>query len=217
MRIHREGHRIIIVTILLLAAILGTTYYFLPVILPILLVGAIVLMGLMLNFFRNPERSIPKMDSNLIYSPADGHVVVLEEVQEQEYFKDRRLQMSIFMSIYDVHANRMPIGGDIVYYHYHEGKYLLAKNPKSSLENERNTVVVKNGNNVLLFRQLAGAVARRIRPYIQQGDKVQQGQEMGFIRFGSRVDIFFPLDTKIEVKIGDKVTAGESLLGCFTA
>lgn len=201
--------------LLIVAAILAATYYLLPILLPVLLVGALVLIGLTLNFFRNPVRTIPTLDNNLIYSPADGHVVVLEEVEETEYFKDRRLQMSIFMSIYDVHANRMPIGGEIAYYKYHEGKYLLAKNPKSSLENERNTVVVKNGDKVLLFRQLAGAVARRIRVYIKQGDTVAQGQEMGFIRFGSRVDIFFPLDAKIEVKIGDKVTAGLSLLGRF--
>ena len=216
MNIHKEGHRILLITLFLVVAILVATYYFSPLLHIISAVGAVVLLGLMLNFFRNPKREIPKLDNNLIYSPADGHVVVLEEVEETEYFKDRRLQMSIFMSIYDVHANCMPIGGEIVFYRYHEGKYLLAKNPKSSLENERNTVVVQDGEKVLLFRQLAGAVARRICPYIKQGDMVAQGQEMGFIRFGSRVDIFFPLDAKIDVKIGDKVTAGTSLLGRFS-
>ncbi len=215
LNIHKEGRSIIGVMLLLVMAILVASYYYLPILFPVLILGAIVLIGLTLNFFRNPLRTIPKLDNNLIYSPADGHVVVMEEVEETEYFKDRRLQLSIFMSIYDVHANKMPIGGKIAYYKYHDGKYLLAKHPKSSSENERNTVVVQYGENKLLFRQIAGAVARRIRAYIQEGDTVEQGQEMGFIKFGSRVDLFFPLDAKIDVKIGDKVTAGISLIGRF--
>lgn len=212
MRIHREGINILIVAALIVMAINLIVWFYLPILLPLTVLGAVVLLGLMLNFFRNPLRQVVQVADHLIYSPADGHVVVIEEVEETEYFKDKRLQVSVFMSIYDVHANRTPIAGQVSYFKYHPGKYLLARNPKSSTENERNTVVIQNQQATVLIRQIAGAVARRIRSYVQTGDRVEQGQEFGFIKFGSRADIFLPLDAQLKVKIGDKVKAGIDLI-----
>lgn len=215
MRIHREGISILIVFSVFVTTVNLIVAWYLPIMLPLTLFGALVLMGLSLNFFRNPIRKVPKPDAQLIYAPADGKVVVLEEVEETEFFKDKRLQVSIFMSIYDVHANRSPINGEIIYFKYHPGKYLLARHPKSSTENERNTLVFQNKNGTLLIRQIAGAVARRIRCYVKQGDQVTQGQEFGFIKFGSRADLFLPLGTTLNVKLGDQVKAGIDVIGQF--
>ncbi|MDZ4679070.1 MAG: phosphatidylserine decarboxylase family protein [Saprospiraceae bacterium] len=203
--IHKEGFRIISITAIVLVAIT----YLLNRILPGSLWYIAGLSGglflLMLQFFRNPRRIIPAADDNVVYAPADGKVVVIEETEEPEYFKDRRLQVSIFMSPLNVHVNRNPIGGKIAYLKYHPGKYLVAWHPKSSTENERTTVVIQHGQTAVLLRQIAGAMAKRIRNYLQVGDKVIQGSEMGFITFGSRVDLLLPLDAVIEVQIGQNV------------
>ncbi|MFM9948207.1 MAG: phosphatidylserine decarboxylase family protein [Saprospiraceae bacterium] len=203
--IHKEGFRIISITAIVLVAIT----YLLHRILPGSLWYAAGLSGglflLVLQFFRNPLRTIPTADDSIVYAPADGKVVVIEETEEPEYFKDRRLQVSIFMSPLNVHVNRNPIGGKIAYLKYHPGKYLVAWHPKSSTENERTTVVIQHGQAAVLLRQIAGAMAKRIKNYLKIGDEVVQGSEMGFITFGSRVDLFLPLDAVIEVQIGQPV------------
>ena len=203
--IHKEGFRIISITAIVLVAIT----YLLNRILPGSLWYAAGLSGglflLVLQFFRNPRRTIPAPDNTIVYAPADGKVVVIEAVEEPEYFQSKRLQVSIFMSPLNVHVNRNPIGGKIAYLKYHPGKYLVAWHPKSSTENERTTVVIRNGQVELLLRQIAGAMAKRIKNYLHVGDEVVQGSEMGFITFGSRVDLFLPLDAVIEVQIGQNV------------
>jgi phosphatidylserine decarboxylase len=146
-------------------------------------------------------------------APCDGTVVVIEEVQPDEYFKDKRLQLSIFMSPLNVHVNRNPVSGEVLYSKYHPGKYLVAWHPKSSTDNERHSVVYRQGDKEMLVKQIAGALAKRIVNYLKAGDKVQQGAEMGFIKFGSRVDLILPLDTKVEVKINQKVKGGVTVLG----
>lgn len=174
--------------------------------------GTIVIFLFLLQFFRNPKRTTP-IDPNKVYAPADGKIVIIEEVFEKEYFKDKRIQVSIFMSPLNVHVNRNAISGIISYFKYHPGKYLVAWHPKSSELNERTTVVTKHENGKeLLVRQIAGAVARRIRWYIDVNDKVTQGEDFGFIKFGSRVDLFFPLGTKINAKLGDKPVGGETVI-----
>lgn len=177
--------------------------------------AALVLFGFMLHFFRNPPRTLPLADEHLIYAPADGQVCVIEEVYEPEYFQDKRLQVSIFMSPLNVHVNRNPIGGDIVYVRYHPGSYLVAWHPKSSTENERSSVVYRNTQGEILLRQVAGAVARRICCYVKTGDTVQQGAEMGFIKFGSRVDLYLPLHTKLQVQLNDMVTGKLTVIGSW--
>ena len=211
-RIHREGFTILIVAAIILAVLTLTVRYFLPVAcLPVLLLSVIFYL-LILQFFRNPIRKIITSDNHLVYAPADGKVVVIEETLEPEYFHDRRLQVSIFMSPLNVHVNRNPIGGIVQYFKYHAGKYLVAWNPKSSTENERTTTVIKSGDKEILLRQIAGAVAKRIVNYLHQGEQVKQGEDMGFIKFGSRVDLFLPLDAKIEVKINQKVKGNLSVI-----
>jgi len=163
-------------------------------------------------FFRNPRRNIIS-DEDFILAPADGKIVVLEEVYEPEYFEDKRLQVSIFMSPANVHVNRNPISGEVIYSKYHPGRYLVAWHPKSSTENERTTIVIDNGDFDVMLRQIAGKVARRIVNYLEEGDEVIQGEDLGFIKFGSRVDLFLPLDTEIKVKIGQKVKGGITIIG----
>ena len=153
----------------------------------------------------------------MVYVPADGKVVVIEETQETEYFNDRRIQISIFMSPLNVHVNRTPFSGEVKYYKYHPGKYLVAWHPKSSTENERSTVVFDNGKQEILLRQIAGAAARRIRTYVEAGQRMVQGQEFGFITFGSRVDVFLPLDADIKVSIGDAVRGNTDVLAVLLA
>ncbi|HTO37422.1 MAG TPA: phosphatidylserine decarboxylase family protein [Brumimicrobium sp.] len=220
MKIHREGYLIITVGLLILGLIQAGNYYLYTKIdqqwLFILLsVAALVMAYLIIQFFRVPNITF-KGGENEIYCPADGKVVVIEEVEETEYFKDRRIQVSIFMSPLNVHANFNPIGGKVKYAKYHKGLFLVAWHPKSSTDNERTTIVVehKNGKEVL-FRQVAGAVARRICYYVQEKDLVKAGDEFGFIKFGSRIDLYLPIGTKLDVKIGDIVKGRITKIGEF--
>lgn len=211
--IHKEGRVILPLSLLLFGAIAVLAQMFVPGILATLIqIAAVVLFLLFLQFFRNPKRQIPQQDDSLVYVPADGRVVVIEEAEETEYFKDQRIQISIFMSPLNVHVNRTPFSGEVKYYKYHPGKYLVAWHPKSSTENERSTVVVDNGKQAVLLRQIAGAAARRIRTYVEAGQRLAQGQEFGFITFGSRVDVFLPLDAEIKVSIGDTVRGNRDVL-----
>src|SRR5579863_3336951 len=205
--IHREGYKLIGGFFILLALLNAIVIYFgAPTwLVDILLILSLGFWILIIQFFRNPKRTTPK-NPNHIIAPADGKVVVIEEVEEPEYFKDKRRQVSIFMSPLNVHINRFPVGGTVTYVKYHPGLYLVAWHPKSSTENERTTVVVKTDTNKeVLFRQIAGAVARRIVYYCKNGDKAVQGSEMGFIKFGSRVDILLPLTAKVTAKLNDMV------------
>lgn len=192
--------------------------YFLPELRLVqnLVIGVSVIFYLLiLQFFRNPVFDISRND-NQVLAPADGKVVVIEETTEAEYLRDRRKQVSIFMSPVNVHVNRMPVGGVISYFKYHPGKYLVAWHPKSSTENERTTVVAKMKNGTeILFRQIAGALARRIKCYVKEGQPLQQGDEFGFIKFGSRVDVFLPLNARIVVKPGDITKGGRTVIAEF--
>jgi phosphatidylserine decarboxylase len=216
MRLHKEGLATILITTVVVAVVLLLTVLLISPRYPILgwLIG-IGIMGLLifiLSFFRIPNRTYTD-DEDVIVAPCDGTVVVIEEVQPDEYFKDRRLQLSIFMSPLNVHVNRNPVNGEVLYSQYHKGKYLVAWHPKSSTDNERHSVVYKHKDKELLVKQIAGALAKRIVNYLKPGDVVKQGNEMGFIKFGSRVDLLLPLDTKIEVKINQKVKGGVTILG----
>jgi phosphatidylserine decarboxylase len=214
MYIHKEGYIHILIATILWIGISWLNYHFLysiPVLYWLIQVVFFLIWFWVLWFFRIPVRKFTE-GQELIVAPADGKVVVIEETQENEYFKDKRLQVSIFMSPLNVHVNRSPITGKVDYVKYHPGKYLVAWHPKSSTENERTTVVVSNNNVTLLMRQIAGAMARRIKYYVKDGDKIQQNAEFGFIRFGSRVDVFFPVGTKIDVKIGEAVKGGQTIL-----
>ena len=207
---HKEGHKIILITLIVTIGIALAAEYFVTLQwLKILIqVSAIILLVLILQFFRNPKRNT-KIDNTKIVAPVDGKVVVIEEVFEKEYFKDKRIQLSIFMSPINVHVTRYPISGNISFNKYHPGKYLVAWHPKASEENERTTIVVKSESiGEILYRQIAGALAKRIVNYANEGDNVVQGTDAGFIKFGSRVDIFLPLDTKINVKLNQKVKGG---------
>jgi phosphatidylserine decarboxylase len=213
--IHREGKATIFITLAALAVINGGIQYVLPDLIWLhqaILFLSTVFLVIILQFFRNPSRHTPMNDAHVI-SPADGKVVVIEEVEEPEYFSGKRLQVSVFMSPFNVHVNRNPVSGLVSYFKYHPGKYLVAWHPKSSTENERTTTVIKTltGKEVL-FRQIAGALAKRICWYVKEGQPVKQGAEMGFIKFGSRVDIFLPLDAKVNVQMNQKVTGGETVL-----
>jgi phosphatidylserine decarboxylase len=177
----------------------------------LLLVGSLILLGFLLVFFRNPVINTLQED-NLVVAPADGKIVAIEEVYEEEYFKDNRLLISIFMSPLDIHINRVPIGGLVKYVKYHSGKYLVAWHPKSSTKNERNTVVIENDYCAVMIRQVAGAVARRIVNYLKTGQKATQGKDLGFIKFGSRVDVYLPLKTALKVELEQKVKGGETVL-----
>jgi len=206
---------LLFVLLIILVAIIWGFDFFLPdsnVLQNIVIAAYVVFYLIVLQFFRSPNISIDKNAKHVI-APADGKVVVIEEADEPEYLKGKRKQISIFMSPINVHVNRMPVGGAITYYKYHPGKYLVAWHPKSSTENERTTVVAKMSNGTeILFRQIAGALARRIKCYVQQGQQFEQGQEFGFIKFGSRVDIFLPLNAVVKVNIGDKTTGGKTVI-----
>jgi phosphatidylserine decarboxylase len=190
----------------------AVVWTFAPSVIGLFLFISAVLLVLVVQFFRNPIRRIEIKDNNIVYAPADGKVVVIEEASEPEYFKDKRLQVSIFMSPLNVHVNRNPIGGLVKYVRYHEGKYLVAWHPKASTENERTTVVINNGKTDILFRQIAGALAKRIKYYVREGQVVDQGADMGFIKFGSRVDIYLPLDAQLEVKLNDKAVGNKTVI-----
>ncbi len=211
-KLHKEGRLIVILTTLLLILInlcivLWRPDWHYPTVFI-----SVVLYVLILQFFRNPERPIETTDDLVVYAPADGKVVVIEETFEPEYFKDRRIQVSIFMSPLNVHVNRNPVGGVVRYFKYHAGKYLVAWDPKSSTENERATIVIESGARQVLIRQIAGAMARRIVNYLREGEQVRQGEDMGFIKFGSRVDLFLPLDAHLEVQIGQKAVGNRTII-----
>jgi len=213
MKIHREGYGIILGTTLFLTIINGALMYFNAHewMQQIGLGLSLCMYVLVVQFFRDPNRNTP-VGENLIIAPADGKVVVNEEVTEPEYFQSSRRQVSIFMSPLNVHVNRVPVEGEVVYSQYHPGKYLVAWHPKSSTENERTTVVMKNEKGEILFRQIAGALAKRIVNYAKPGNRYQAGQEYGFIKFGSRIDLFLPLDAEILVNLNQKTTGGETII-----
>jgi phosphatidylserine decarboxylase len=213
--VHREGHIVLFVLLIVLFALNWGVFYFFPQ--QVLAQNSIILVSvifylLILQFFRNPVFNITQ-NSKHVLAPADGKVVVIEETLETEYFHEKRKQISIFMSPVNVHVNRMPVTGLISFFKYHPGKYLVAWHPKSSLENERTTIAVKMSDGVeILFRQIAGALARRIKWYVKEGVTLEQGQEFGFIKFGSRVDIFLPINAKVTVKVGDITKGGRTII-----
>lgn len=217
MKFHKEGYTSLALVVLFIFIINAIAAYYNAnqIITWILYVISAFLFITIVQFFRSPVKNIV-IDENVILCPADGKVVVIEETEETEYFQDRRIQVSVFMSPVNVHVNRNPISGVVSFFKYHPGKFLVAWHPKSSTDNERTTVVVKKDNGVeVLFRQIAGALARRIVWYVREDQKVTQGEEFGFIKFGSRVDLFLPLGTKINVAIGDKVVGGKTIIAKF--
>ena len=215
MNIHKEGYK----SIALAAFIFGTVnliffYFFsasMPVIGWIVFFVTLALLLFIISFFRSPKINLISNDQHVI-SPADGKVVVIEEIFDTEYFKDKRLQISIFKSPANVHINRIPINGEVLYSQYHKGKYLVAWHPKSSTENERHSVVIKNNDISILVKQIAGAVAKRIINYLEVGQQVKQCNEMGFIKFGSRVDVLLPLDAEVNVRLNQTVKGGVTVL-----
>lgn len=218
MTLHREGYLIMTIGLLLLSGVQVLNFILLMFtgwhwLFTLLTVGVLVMAYLIIQFFRIPKRTCVFTENDII-CPADGKVVVIEEVEETEYFHDRRIQISIFMSPLNVHANFNPISGIVKYIKYHPGLFLVAWHPKSSKENERSTMVVEHASGKeVLFRQIAGAVARRICYYLQPGQKITTGEEFGFIKFGSRIDLFLPLDSTINVKIGDVVQSKLTKIG----
>ncbi len=215
MTIHREGYKsIALATIIFIALNMMFFWFFGASLLWLCIAFFVITLALVLfvvSFFRIPTRTLTISNGQII-SPADGKVVVIEEAVDDEYFKKKMLQVSVFMSPLNVHVNRNPIDGEIVYNKYHKGKYLVAWNPKSSTENERHSVVIKNGNTEILVKQIAGAVARRIVNYLEVGNKVKQTEEYGFIKFGSRVDLLLPIGTKINVGLNEVVQGGVTVL-----
>jgi len=213
-RFHKEGYKIITITLIvsivgiLLAEKLIDLFWLVKAI-QVTIIGFLIIV---LQFFRNPKRVVP-LNDNVLVAPVDGKVVVIEEVEEPEYFKGKRLQVSIFMSPINVHVTRYAMSGEVKYSKYHPGKYLVAWHPKASTENERTTVVINNTSfGDVLYRQIAGALAKRIVNYAKEGDSIVQGTDAGFIKFGSRVDLFLPLDTKLNVSLGDKVKGGVQII-----
>ncbi|WP_200975515.1 phosphatidylserine decarboxylase family protein [Echinicola sp. 20G] len=212
MTIHKEGRKLLFWMLVILTGINIAAYQILPgqeLVLNLILLASIIIYLLVLQFFRNPNIALPD-DESLVYAPADGKVVVIEEAVEDEFLQEKRKQISIFMSPVNVHVNRSPISGIVEYFKYHPGKYMVAWHPKASYENERTTMVIKHAKSdvKLLVRQIAGAVARRIKYYVKEGDPLVQGGEFGFIKFGSRVDVFVPLDAEILVNIDDTTKGG---------
>jgi phosphatidylserine decarboxylase len=218
MTIHKEGYKTIAISTIVFGIINILSFYFLSSSIPILswiiFIGTLGLLIFMISFFRIPKRT-HTIREDAIIAPADGKVVAIEEVQADEYFTDRRIQVSIFMSPLNVHVNRNPVTGECVYSQYHKGKYLVAWHPKSSTENERHSVVYRKNGKEILIKQIAGALAKRICNYLQAGQQVNQTAEMGFIKFGSRVDMLLPLDAKIHVKIGDKPQGGVTVVATW--
>lgn len=210
---HKEGHTIIFVSLIIVGSLfLLIDFIGIPWLVKTLQIGLLIVFILILQFFRNPKRNTQINDAHVV-SPVDGKVVVIEEVQESEYFKDKRLQVSVFMSPINVHATRYPIGGKVLFSKYHPGRYLVAWHPKSSEKNERTTVVVANSKfGKVLYRQIAGFLARRIVNYAKKDQNVVQGNDAGFIKFGSRVDLFLPLSTKLDIKLNQKVRGGETVI-----
>lgn len=215
MTIHREGYQSIAITGIAFIVINLICFYFfsgdMPVLTWIIFFVTLALLLFIISFFRVPARQLTVNDNQVI-APADGKVVVIEEIVDSEYFKDKRIQVSVFMSPANVHQNRCGVAGEVVYSRYHKGKYLVAWDPKSSTENERHSVVIHHAKGEILFKQIAGALAKRIVNYLQEGQKVTQNEEMGFIKFGSRVDILLPTDAKVNVQLNDKVKGGVSII-----
>lgn len=218
MKIHKEGRSIIaIILAILVFANLGIYYFAVSTFLKWCLgiISFLFFVGVV-RFFRQPNRKLI-VDENKIFAPADGTVVVVEETTEDEYFKDKRIQVSIFMSIWNIHINWFPIGGIVKYFKYHPGKFIIARLPKSSTENERTSVVIEDlAKRQILVRQIAGIVARRVISYASEGLQVKQNSELGFIRFGSRLDVFLPLDAKVKVKLGDKPKGAQTVIAEFS-
>lgn len=218
MTIHREGRTLLFVLLVALFALNWAISYFFSdaIIIQNIIIGvSLAFYLLILQFFRIPLFEV-QTDEKRVLAPADGKVVVIEETEETEYLKSKRKQISIFMSPINVHINRMPVTGVISYFKYHPGKYLVAWHPKSSTENERTTVVTKMNNGTeIVFRQIAGALARRIKCYVKEGQQLHQGDEFGFIKFGSRVDIFLPLDAKVMIQVGDVTKGGKTVIAEF--
>jgi phosphatidylserine decarboxylase len=218
MSIHKEGYKIIALSVILFGVINISFFYFFsytfPFLVGIIFAATFVFLLFIISFFRVPKRKLT-IREDAIVAPADGKVVAIEEVQADEYFTDRRIQVSIFMSPLNVHVNRNPVSGEVAYSQYHKGKYLVAWHPKSSLENERHSVVYRKKGKEILVKQIAGAVAKRIINYLQAGQNVKQSEEMGFIKFGSRVDLLLPIDAKVQVKIGDKPQGGVTVIATW--
>ena len=217
MTIHKAGYILLLKIFIILVIVNCASFYFISnvAIANTILVLTIILFLLTVNFFRFPNRVII-LDDNTILAPADGKIVVIEETEEPEYFQGRRLQVSIFMNIFNVHINWFPVNGVIKYFKYHKGNFAAAYLPKSSTQNERTSIAIecKNGQTILM-RQIAGAMARRIVSYAPVGGKARQDQHAGFIKFGSRVDLFLPLDTHIDVKLGQKTVGSQTIIGTF--
>jgi len=220
MTFHKEGYTSLALCVLFIFVLNAVIQFYYPQAFALKWFAYILsalLFIIIVQFFRSPSFAI-NTDEKTILCPADGKVVVIEETEEGEVFKDKRIQISVFMSPVNVHVNRNPIAGVVKYFKYHPGKYLVAWHPKSSTENERTTIVIENSAGTsVLFRQIAGAMARRIVWYVKEGDKVDQGQQFGFIKFGSRVDIFLPLGTKINVNLGEVVKGGRTVLAELNA
>ncbi|RED99582.1 phosphatidylserine decarboxylase family protein [Marinoscillum furvescens] len=214
MNIHKEGKKIIPVAALILGLLYALLYWLIPfqIVQIVLGVAAVIFFILVVRFFRDPEFPVAKNPKQII-APADGKVVVIEETEESEYLKDRRIQVSIFMSPLNVHVNRSPVAGEISYFKYHPGKFLVAWHPKSSTDNERTSIGLKLPSGVeIMMRQVAGAVARRICFYSKTGDTVEQGDKFGFIRFGSRIDLYLPLDADIKVDLNEISYGGKTII-----
>ena len=218
MTIHREGYQTITISGVIFIVINLISFYFfsgdMPVLSWIIFFAALGLLLFLISFFRIPNRTLTISDNQVI-APADGKVVVIEEITDEEYFKNKRIQVSVFMSPANVHVNRASVAGEVVYNQYHKGKYLVAWDPKSSTENERHSVVIRNSYGEILIKQIAGALAKRIVNYLQVGRKVAQCEEMGFIKFGSRVDVLLPTNAKVNVKLNEKVKGGVTILATF--
>jgi phosphatidylserine decarboxylase len=218
MTIHKEGFTTIAWSVILFGVFNLLSFYFFsfeqPVISWLIFVATLVILIFIISFFRIPKRQLT-INENAIVAPADGKVVAIEEIQADEYFTDRRIQVSIFMSPLNVHVNRNPISGEVAYSQYHKGKYLVAWHPKSSTENERHSVAYRKDGKEILVKQIAGAVAKRIINYLETGQQVKQAEEMGFIKFGSRVDILLPLNAAIKVKIGDTPKGGVTIVATW--
>jgi phosphatidylserine decarboxylase len=215
MNIHKEGYKSIALAALIFGAINIIFFFFFSAAMPVIawfVFGiSLIMLLFIISFFRSPKRNFT-IARHQVICPADGKVVVIEEMTDAEYFKDKRLQVSIFMSPANVHINRIPMSGKVEYSQYHKGKYLVAWNPKSSTENERHSVVIKSDNAIILVKQIAGAVAKRIVNYLQVGQMVEQGNEMGFIKFGSRVDVLLPVGTELNVTMNQTVKGGVTVL-----
>lgn len=215
MRIHKEGYSIILTVAAVCTAIVLLSAFIFPLVITLIICGiALLKLLFVMSFFRSPNRRLLS-DSDIVFSPADGTIVVIEEVEEGEYFNDKRILVSVFMSIWNVHVNWFPVAGRVDYFRHHHGRFLVAWHPKSSEDNERTTTVVDMGSRKILFRQIAGLVARRIVSYAKVGHDVAQNSQCGFIKFGSRIDIYLPLDSEINVKLGDKVVGTQSIIAKF--